>query len=42
VSDVLGLILFVVFIACVVAVAAGLTWVVVKFTPTRNARRDST
>jgi hypothetical protein len=41
-SDVLGLILFVVFIACVVAVAAGLTWIVVKVSPTRDARRDST
>jgi hypothetical protein len=42
VADVLGLILFVVFIACVIGVAAGITWIVVKFSPTREARRDST
>jgi hypothetical protein len=34
----LGLILFVVFIACVIGLAAGLTWVVVRLTP---AKKDS-
>jgi hypothetical protein len=32
----LGLIAFVVFLVCVVAVAAGLTWIVVKLSPTRK------
>jgi hypothetical protein len=32
----LGLIGFVVFIACVIAVAASVTWLVVKLSPSRN------
>jgi hypothetical protein len=32
----LGLILFVVFIACVISLAAGLTWLVVRLTPTKK------
>ncbi len=32
----LGLILFVVYIACVIGAAAGLTWVVVRFSPTKK------
>jgi len=36
VSTVLGLIAFVVFIACVVAVAAGITWAVVRFSPKKK------
>jgi len=36
VSTVLGLIAFVVFIACVVAAAAGITWVVVRFSPSKK------
>ena len=35
-DTVLGLIAFVVFILCVIAVAAGLTWVVVKVSPTKK------
>ncbi|HZC30514.1 MAG TPA: hypothetical protein VE261_03280 [Gaiellaceae bacterium] len=35
-STVLGLIAFVVFIAAVVAVAAGITWVVVRFSPAKK------
>jgi hypothetical protein len=31
-----GLILFVVFIACVIGLAAGLTWVVVRLTPAKK------
>ena len=31
--NVLGLLGFAVFIACVVATAAGVTWLVVKFSP---------
>jgi hypothetical protein len=33
VKDALGLIAFVVFIAAVIGVAAGLTWIVVRFSP---------
>jgi hypothetical protein len=36
VSTVLGLIAFVVFIATVVAVAAGITWVVVRISPAKK------
>jgi hypothetical protein len=32
-EDVLGLILFAVFIVCVVALAAGVTWTVVRLSP---------
>jgi hypothetical protein len=35
-STVLGLIAFVVFIAAVIAAAAGLTWVVVRFSPAKK------
>jgi hypothetical protein len=35
-STALGLILFVVFIAAVVAVAAGITWLVVRLTPSKK------
>ncbi len=35
-SDVLGLIGMVVFIVVIVALAAGVTWVVVKFSPTKS------
>jgi hypothetical protein len=38
----LGLFLFVVFIVGVVAVAAGLTWVVVRITPKKEPGRGST
>ena len=37
--DVLGLILFVVFIVCVIAIAAGVTWLVVKYSPVRPAQK---
>jgi hypothetical protein len=42
-ETVLGLIGLVVFIVCVIALAAGITWVVVKFSPTREnaAQRNS-
>jgi hypothetical protein len=35
-SNVLGLIAFVVFIAAVIAAAAGITWVVVRFSPPKT------
>ncbi len=42
-ETVLGLIGLVVFIVCVIALAAGITWVVVKLSPTRDnaAERSS-
>jgi H+/Cl- antiporter ClcA len=33
VSNVLGLLAFVVYVALIIGVAAGVTWIVVKFTP---------
>ena len=35
-QDVLGVILFIVFIALVIATAAGITWVVVKLSPPKG------
>ena len=35
--DVLGVILMFVFIACVIALAAGVTWLVVRFTPAKRS-----
>ena len=34
--DVIGLVFFVLFIACIIGVAAGLTWVVVRLSPTKK------
>jgi uncharacterized BrkB/YihY/UPF0761 family membrane protein len=39
-SNVLGLIAFVVFIACVIGVAAAITWVVVKISPSRKPKEE--
>jgi hypothetical protein len=36
VADVLGLLGIVVFVACVIALAAGVTWVVVKLFPAKS------
>jgi H+/Cl- antiporter ClcA len=33
VSNVLGLLAFVVYVALIIGVAAGVTWIVVRFTP---------
>jgi hypothetical protein len=35
-NDAFGLVLFIVFIACIIGVAAGLTWVVVRFSPKKK------
>ena len=35
-STVLGLLAFVVFIVAIIAVAAGVTWVVVRFSPAKK------
>jgi hypothetical protein len=37
----LGLILFVVYIAAVIAAAAGLTWVVVRLTPSKPPEKPT-
>ena len=37
--DVLGLIGMLLFIACVIALAAGVTWLVVKVSPTPGAKK---
>jgi hypothetical protein len=36
VADVLGLLLMGVFIVCVIALAAGITWLVVRYTPAKR------
>jgi uncharacterized protein YneF (UPF0154 family) len=38
--NVLGLVAFVVFICCVIGVAAGITWVVVKVSPTKKPKDE--
>jgi hypothetical protein len=35
-STAFGLLIFVFYIAVVIAAAAGVTWLVVRFTPTKN------
>ena len=40
-DTVLGLIGIVVFIACVIAFAAGVTWIVVKVSPSKSAADTS-
>ena len=35
-ADVLGLILFVVYIVAIISAAAGVTWLVVRITPTKK------
>jgi hypothetical protein len=41
VADVLGLIGIVVFIVCVIALAAGVTWLVVRLTPPPNRKKKT-
>jgi hypothetical protein len=36
VADVLGLFLMGVFIVCIIALAAGITWLVVRYTPSKR------
>ena len=40
-TTVLGLVAFVVFIAAVIAAAAGITWVVVRFSPSKTPDAQS-
>jgi hypothetical protein len=35
-ADVIGVFLFIVFIACVIATAAAVTWIVVRLSPPKN------
>jgi hypothetical protein len=39
VADVLGVLGIIVFIACVIALAAGVTWLVVRFSPKPGAKK---
>jgi flagellar basal body-associated protein FliL len=39
VADVLGVLGIIVFIVCVIALAAGVTWVVVRFSPKQGAKK---
>jgi hypothetical protein len=39
--DVLGLLGMVLFIACVIAFAAGVTWLVVRLTPPKQSNQSS-
>jgi hypothetical protein len=41
VASALGLVGFVVFIAGVIAIAAGITWLVVKVSPTPGSKQSS-
>jgi hypothetical protein len=41
VADALGLVGIVVFIACVIALAAGVTWLVVRFSPAPNNKKKT-
>jgi hypothetical protein len=40
-KDALGLLAFVVYIAVVVGVAAGITWLVVKLSPAKKPKPDA-
>jgi len=42
VANVLGLLGIVVFIACMIALAAGVTWVVVRVSPAPGSRKKKT
>jgi hypothetical protein len=41
VADALGLVGIAVFIACVIALAAGVTWLVVRFSPAPNKKKKT-
>jgi hypothetical protein len=42
VADALGLLGIAVFIACVIALAAGVTWLVVRFSPAPSNKKKKT
>jgi hypothetical protein len=39
--DVLGVILMFVFIACVIALASGITWLVVRYSPAKRPNQTA-
>jgi hypothetical protein len=39
--DILGLLGMAVFILCVIALAAGITWLVVRLSPSKSAKESS-
>ncbi|MFL5982812.1 MAG: hypothetical protein ACJ74R_13995 [Gaiellaceae bacterium] len=39
--NVLGLLGFLVYIACVIALAAGVTWLVVRYSPSKRPREQA-
>jgi hypothetical protein len=41
VADVLGLFLMCVFIVCVISLAAGITWLVVRYTPSKRVSQKT-
>jgi hypothetical protein len=41
VADALGLVGMVFFIACVITLAAGVTWLVVKYSPTKRPDQNT-
>jgi len=41
-SNVLGLLVFVVYIVLVISVAAGVTWLVVRLTPAKKPKPETT
>jgi hypothetical protein len=40
-ADVLGLIGIAVFVACMVSLAAGVTWIVVRFSPSPQKKKSA-
>jgi hypothetical protein len=40
-KDILGLLAFVVYIAVVIGVAAGITWIVVRLSPSKTPKPDA-
>jgi hypothetical protein len=41
-ENVIGLILFAVYIVGIIGAAAGITWLVVRFTPTKKPKPETT
>ncbi len=42
VNGLLGIVLLAIFIVCVIAFSAGITWIVVKVSPAKGTRRQPT
>jgi hypothetical protein len=41
-NNVLGLVFFVLYIAAIISAAAGVTWLVVRLSPTKKPKDDAT